>query len=269
MINYDCTGSQMLALDDLGDVRYHRMALLATPEDELRRRLIDEGYSPDYSGLANKSEIIRPLRGYVSLGEPQQRIITVESVSKDEDLQAFVSKEARQFAYHQVHLACSFHRDPEGKEAFERAMLQIYLHSARYQLSDPVPIAWSLEPKRVTDGAEAIQTLSLGAKLKLIDTSVTQQTKSEGGLVVLGFGELESRPYWEINRTKRRELEGIWNFNLIIRRAIHVRGAAEITISGSVRHEGIFWHWYGHSPSKTQRLLLYGSPYRRTRRTGG
>jgi hypothetical protein len=169
-----------------------------------------------FRGQAAEPEAREPLRHRISIGGPVHRRIDADSTD-DAELRRFLADEAADSDFYLLHLACTLR--PSEEEPFTEALIELDLA----QKDGPGrPIAWSMEPDRMTDPVELSRTFSLGPTLKFsgvgVDLTAEQQrtiTKQE--VFLEAMYELESTPSWGLYRTSSTELRGLHRFHLVVR----------------------------------------------------
>jgi len=135
----------------------------------------------------------------------------------DAELRRFVAGEAADSDFYLLHLTCTLR--PAEEEPFTEALIEMDL--AEEDGTDP-PIAWSMQPDRMTDSVEVSRTVSLGPTLKLcgvgVDLKGEQSRKvTKQQVSVEAMYELESTPSWGLYRTSSSELRGLYRFHLVVR----------------------------------------------------
>lgn len=178
------------------------------------------------------------LEGWVSLGEPVVLPLTPERLADDPALRDFVARE--EFAFCLVHLACSF-RPREG-EPFANAWLEVLLARAD-GMPRPLPVAWSMYPRRLEKAVEVSRTVRLGASLKVEDiagaeSGMEQEERWTHHEVYLqALNELQPNPIWEFHSTPRAEIRGLQRLVLVVRAPKAAPAQATVRLSATVRRK--------------------------------
>jgi hypothetical protein len=119
--------------------------------------------------------------------------------------------------YDMVRIVVSF--SPREHEAVTRAVVDFTAEVVPPATSPNPPIIWSLFPQRDTVQSSRSTTISVGAKLKILD--VSRQTEVQGTqqtLRILGTGELQPRATWTITGSAREPIEGDQEFLVVVER---------------------------------------------------
>jgi hypothetical protein len=169
-----------------------------------------------FRGQAGEPEAREPLRHRISIGGPVYRRIDADSTD-DAELRRFLVEEAADSDFYLLHLVCTLR--PSEEEPFKEVLIELDLAQKG---GARAPIAWSMEPDRVTDAVELSRTFSLGPTLKFsgvgVDLTAGQGRKITKQEVFLeAMYELESTPSWGLYRTSSTELRGQQRFHLVIR----------------------------------------------------
>ncbi len=120
-----------------------------------------------------------PLTERFSIGGPVVRALVPGDPVLDSDAQAFVAAAGATSRFCVVDVACSFR--PHTDERFFSAWLQVSMSRAD-ELTDPAPIAWSMEPLR------------------------KKYTKNE--YFIEGLYLLNDNPAWEFHQTSASQIRG-------------------------------------------------------------
>jgi hypothetical protein len=176
------------------------------------------------------------LQGWISLGEPVAIRITPENVDEDKQLRAFVEAEAATYIYHMVGLTCTFR--PRDGEPFVNARLMVQL--ARTGHDQPSqPIAWSMDPLRLTRPVEYKRKVEVGAKLELLHATIGPTMSSEQSFAaddtfIDGLNLRQSTPIWEFRRTKSVEIRGSHLLAMVVRSPRDSVTHGDVTLSANV-----------------------------------
>ena len=169
-----------------------------------------------FRGEAAQPEAREPLRHRISIGGPVHRRVDADSTD-DAELRRFLVEEAADWDFYLLHLACTLR--PSEEEPFREVLIELDLAQKG---GTGAPIAWSMEPDRMTDAVELSRTFSLGPTLKFAGAGV--DLKAERGRKITkqevfleAMYELESTPSWGLYRTSSTELRGLHRFHLVIR----------------------------------------------------
>lgn len=169
-----------------------------------------------FRGEAAQPEAREPLRHRISIGGPVHRRVNADSTD-DAELRRFLVEEAADSDFYLLHLACTLR--PSEDEPFKEVLIELDLAQKG---GTGAPIAWSMEPDRMTDAVELSRTFSLGPTLKFAGAGVGLKagqgrkiTKQE--VFLEAMYELQSTPSWGLYRTSSTELRGLHRFHLVIR----------------------------------------------------
>jgi hypothetical protein len=170
-----------------------------------------------------------PLVERLALGGPQIIPITADRAGDDEKLRYFIENEGSKF--HLIHMNCNF--NPRENETFNSARVWIKLQRTD-QVSEPQPVAWSMQPHRLATAVKYTSTVNLGANAKFfevigVESGAEHSTEIEKKEIFLqAFNEMTDNPYWQFKETKAERIYGSHHLNLIIQHP------AETTIGGTV-----------------------------------
>lgn len=171
------------------------------------------------------------ITGYSSLGQPVSMKLTPERVSDDQALVGFMEERAGVSDFYLIHLGCTF--NPPADDPVVWASLQVFL-SRVDGVPEPLPIAWSMTPQRLTAPVESQATARLGAHLKFVEAEIQRTTTlTDNQIYVEALFELEPRPGWQFSRTKSAELHGVQRMSLVamVPAAVEVRYSLELKAS--------------------------------------
>lgn len=162
----------------------------------------------------------------VSLGVPQVQRLDETALATDPALQNFVRSHP-DHRFHVLHLACTL--DEDASQTLREAELRVQLTSAA--LGEP-PIAWSMDPRRLSNVETIERKSTLGADLKFLDLgaklgSENKSTTEIETSYVVAYNELDSAPYWKIDRNKSKPLSGSLRFSMVVKS----RGGATANVS--------------------------------------
>lgn len=170
----------------------------------------------------------------MSIGGPLAVPLDADRVTGDDDLRTFIQREETA-DFFLVHLAATFVPDPD--EPFERAWLTVRLQR-RDDVTEPMPIAWSMQPNRISDEVERSRKVSIGPSLKIAGVGVEASAASGSTQVLRDVSlearhELEANPMWVLERTRSAPIRGVQRFVLVVRspRGVSTGGVVE---SGAV-----------------------------------
>jgi hypothetical protein len=170
----------------------------------------------------------------MSIGGPLAVPLDAKYVTGDDDLRTFIQREETA-DFFLVHMAATFVPDPD--EPFERAWLTVRLQR-RDDVPEPMPIAWSMQPNRLSDEIERSTKVSIGPSLKIAGVGVEASVESGSTQVLRDVSlearhELEANPTWVLERTRSAPIRGVQRFVLVVRspRGVSTGGVVE---SGAV-----------------------------------
>jgi hypothetical protein len=187
-------------------------------------------------GTASGPEAAESLRRRISIGGPVYRRIDTDSTD-DAELRRFVAGEAADSDFYLLHLTCTLR--PAEEEPFTEALIELDLAQDD---GAGAPIAWSMQPDRMTDPVEVSQTVSLGPTLKFYGvgmdfTGERQRTLTKQQVFIEAMYELESTPSWGLYRTSSSELRGLHRFHLVVRAAKGARVSGTGLVEAKVRRK--------------------------------
>ncbi len=148
-----------------------------------------------------------PLTERFSIGGPVVRALVPGDPVLDSDAQAFVAAAGATSRFCVVDVACSFR--PHTDERFFSAWLQVSMSRAD-ELTDPAPIAWSMEPLRAVDPVEISRTVRLGPNLKFLSAGEVDWDKkyTKNEYFIEGLYLLNDNPAWEFHQTSASQIRG-------------------------------------------------------------
>jgi hypothetical protein len=195
-------------------------------------KLADVSLRPIAEETTRGGPAASPLDGWIQIGEPLVRELTVEALG-DTPLAAFVRGSEHRFVL--LYGACSF--SPAEGEPFEKVWFKVNLTATAGSA-----IAWSMTPQRLTDHSKLTTSLTLGAELKLEPITVKAERAVEretnvGEVYVEALNLLGSNPVWELRRTRARELRGLHQLQLVVRLPRDASGMADLSLEASVRRK--------------------------------
>ncbi|MFG1818519.1 hypothetical protein ACGFIF_32470 [Kribbella sp. NPDC049174] len=177
-----------------------------------------------------------PVRQRISVGGPIHRRIDADSTD-DAELRHFLKEEAADSDFYLLHLTCTLRHTDD--EPFTEALLELDLTAAG---TETPPIAWSMQPDRMSDAVEVSRTVSLGPTMKILGVGIEAKgelartvTRREAFLEAMY--ELESTPSWALYRTSSTELRGLYRFHLVVRTPKDARVTGTTTIEAKVRRK--------------------------------
>ena len=195
---------------------------------------------PEYfRGKAADPETRESLRQRISVGGPVYRRIDAGSTD-DAELRHFLEAEAADSDFYLLHLTCTLR--PGADDPFTEVLIELDLA----QSGGAEPIAWSMDPDRISDPVELSRTVSLGPTLKFfgvgVDLKAEQERKvTKQEIFLEALYELESTPSWGLYRTSASELRGLHRFRLVVRtpKGSVVSGTMLIEAKVQRRHFGV------------------------------
>ncbi|HEX8741569.1 MAG TPA: hypothetical protein VF712_00405 [Thermoleophilaceae bacterium] len=180
------------------------------------------------------------LNDRIALGRPVCRALDPATLEGD----AVEFLEGRpDSAFWLLALTCSFRA--VDHEPIERAWLEVRLTTVRPQGSDE-PVAWSLEPRALSDPVQISRTAKLDAGLKLISEvvpiefgpSVSQERTHEYSMqvpYVEAHREGTARPSWIFSRTPVTEVRGVHRLRAVVELPAGGAGRAEVDAGATLR----------------------------------
>jgi len=173
------------------------------------------------------------LDGTVEMGQVISIPLDISLAGDDSILKHFLQTEAECFRFHLLRFSCGFL--PKEGEAFDRARLEISLRREDDVQTD-APIAWSMQPRRLSAQVENTKEVQIGSKLEILDLGVKvgrKTTQDESFLEA--FGEQSPRPFWEFKQTSMVTLQGSFQLHLIVRSPRIASTRGEVSLSVIVR----------------------------------
>jgi hypothetical protein len=192
-----------------------------------------------FRGKAADPAAGEPLRQRIGVGGPVYRTIDTDSTD-DAELRHFLEAEAADSDFYLLHLTCTLR--PDADDPFTEVLIELDLAQA----DGTGPIAWSMDPDRISDPVELSRTVSLGPTLKFfgigIDLTAGQERKVTRQEIFLeALYELQSTPSWGLYRTSTSELRGLHRFRLVVRapKGSVVSGTVLVEAKVQRRHFGV------------------------------
>lgn len=177
-----------------------------------------------------------PVPRRISVGGPVHRRIAADSTD-DAELRHFLKEEAADSDFYLLHLTCSLKHDED--EPFTEALLELDLTADGAAVP---PIAWSMQPDRLSHAVEVSRKVTLTPTLKILGVGV--EVAGEAGRTVTkqqafleAMYELESTPSWALYRTSSTELRGMYRFHLVVRTPKDTSVTGTTTIEAKVRRK--------------------------------
>lgn len=151
-------------------------------------------------------------QSYIDLAPATPVRLTEQIAQTDEELANYIAAEKGKFQYNYVRLGCSFY--PAKGERFDQAWLEV-------ELTPGAPagaIAWSMVPDNVHESVKHTSKAKIGATVKLLSSEMEAGEEFDEKLYsIRGYREGTSKPFWEMKRTDRADLNGLFRFHLVIR----------------------------------------------------
>lgn len=188
-------------------------------------------------GVPTPDDVTKPLERRLSISGPVYARVEVGDLPDDAELQRFLERESARFTFYHLRLSCTFR--PADDEPFLECLASIELNRADGATSD-LPIAWSMEPQRLDKITDVANKFTYGAELKLppltLNAGGEHDTSGQRAKpYLLGFGELESAPWWELYRLDDVELRGVQQLKLVVRVPAGVAVTGRTTIQATVQ----------------------------------
>ena len=219
-----------------------RASTMELPDVPERQALLEPG--PEELTVRGGSEqLAGPLRMRLAVMGPVHRRIAASDVAHDPELAGFIKSQGGDYTFHALRLSCSFR--PADDEPFTGCWVGIGLSRADGADGEP-PIAWSMEPDRLSQPAHVSKTFTFKAELKLplagISGSAARGSSSHAALAfVQAYGELGSEPSWEFRRIPGGDLNGMHQLKLVVRApsGVPVQGTTSIEANIERRRFGV------------------------------
>jgi hypothetical protein len=176
------------------------------------------------------------IEGRISLSTAVVHPLTAEEAAAGEaEWLGFLTAEASRSDYLLLSLTCAF-RPPANGDPFADAAVGVLLESVD-EPADRQPIAWSVSPKKRSHPVERATTISLSAKLAIIESSL-ELAPGQGreDVFVMGMGERDSDPEWRIRPTSRHPLIGDETFTMIVKATTGAAVQAHVTVAATIKH---------------------------------
>lgn len=204
---------------DLPDPTLHEFSLRA-----------DQRQTRSLSGL-------KELRGAVDLGEVISVPLDASLAGDDALLKHFLQKEGDGYRFHLLRLVCGFR--PGKGETFDRAWLTFDL---RREDGGPAnrPIAWSMEPERLSRPVEISTTVKLNSKLGFSGAEVGGEIGggekySRDEVFLEAYKQQQATPFWEFRTTSKVDLQGSYRLSMVVRSPAAVVTGGEVSLSVGVK----------------------------------
>ena len=189
-------------------------------------------------------ELASPVPERLAIGGPWTRPLTPQGLADGElepDAQRFLEHESLAAEFFLVQLTCTFR--PLDDEPFAKAVLAVTLSGS--SPDTPPPIAWSMQPDRLTRPASLSRTLKLSASLKIMGVGLSGEAgqtrdRPDDEIFLEALYEGLSTPAWELTSTSSGAISGLHRFVLVVRsvKAAHVVGRATLGATISKRRFG-------------------------------
>jgi hypothetical protein len=209
---------------------------------------VDALLEPDLDELITRSggaddEVRSPLRGRLLVAGPVHARIEVQDVADDPELQRFIERESDRYAFHALRLACTFR--PEDGEPFTECWVEIDLRRSDGSADTP-PIAWSMQPQRLSRVTQLSNKFTYSAQLKLSAVGLgfggeRDESSDRETTYLQAYGAYGATPWWELYRIKGAELRGMQELRLVVRAPAdgQVDGKASIEAKVERRKYGV------------------------------
>jgi hypothetical protein len=182
-------------------------------------------------------EAVTELTGRLAVGGPWTRALSPDDES-DGDLKAFMESQSSAFDFYLLQVTCTFRPLPD--EPFQSAFLGFRLEPA--EGTAVAPIAWSMQPERLTRQRTLERTIKLAGSLKILGVGLEGGVEQTEGfapdeLFLQALYEGLSTPGWELRTTTWARIEGLQRFAFIVRAAKRVPTLGTATVQATVRRK--------------------------------
>ncbi|MEU4493372.1 hypothetical protein AB0F96_07900 [Streptomyces sp. NPDC023998] len=171
----------------------------------------------------------------IRLGLPFCRDLTPDSVD-DPELSRFIAAHP-QSTYSTVQLACTF--TPDADDEYTRATLQVFLSRADDQNTPPLPVAYSMSPRRQVDTGTPV-TFTLTASVLFVEAAVEMTRPLRRDKVFLQAMNIKlPDPGWEFRRTPKSRIDGPHDLALVTVAPTNVPVHGRLAVNAEVRRKGM------------------------------
>lgn len=152
------------------------------------------------------------LKGRITVGTPLVIPVTADTTKKDTLLGAFMKANPTGYKFHALRFACTL--NVVNGEPFNWATLSVLMERKNDPDASPAPIAWQLEPCKLSIPVTYTQKVDVGADLTIppfwkFSISPEQMTSwPQDEIYLQALGIQESTPKWHFEKTSRVALGG-------------------------------------------------------------
>jgi hypothetical protein len=147
------------------------MVLIELPEIEEREVVLEPQLRRVRRSGVDDPEAQRALRGRIAVGGPRTLRLTSENLDEGQlepMARRFLEQEAADFDFYLAHMTCTFR--PVHDEPFTKAVLAIELQGPA--TAEAQPIAWSMQPERLTKPRTLTSAVKLTPSMKILGTGL-------------------------------------------------------------------------------------------------
>lgn len=163
------------------------------------------------------------------------------------ELASFLTQEAGLARYFLVHLACDFR--PADDLRVSRAWIKIALQAAAPD--GDRPLAWSMDPLRLSDKVEATVGAKLSGDATLFGAEINASEKTaRDDHYVLAHCLQGSDPFWAFQERAQRRLEGVHRLKLVVRAPLGAASHGRVQIDATVQRRQFLFSRKAELPSR-------------------
>jgi hypothetical protein len=182
-------------------------------------------------------EALTALKGCLAVGGPWTRAVSPDE-EDDSELRAFMESQSDEFDFFLLQVTCTFRPLPD--EPFQSAFLELRLEPAEAAAVEPM--AWSMQPERLTRQRTLERKVKLGGSLKILGVGLeggVEQTEgfSPDEVFLQALYEGLPTPSWELRTTRWARIEGLQRFAVVVRAAKRVQTLGSATVRATVRRK--------------------------------
>src|SRR4051794_33336749 len=212
---------------------------LALDDLDERDLVLEPRLRPVRGSDAGDPDARRPLMQRLAVGGPRTIPLTPETLYRGElepEARRVFAHQGAAFDFYLVHLTCTFR--PVNDEPFMTAAVTIELRGPAS--AEQEPIAWSMQPERLTTTRWLSTSIKLTPALKIIGVGLegeagrSEQWESHDVFVQALYEGLPT-PTWELTTTRTAPIDGMQRFALIVRAPKATTTQALVTIRATVR----------------------------------
>jgi hypothetical protein len=173
--------------------------------------------------------------GRFRAGEIFTRRLTQKTAHGDEELASFIRQDAGSFDYYFIRIVCTF-IDKAGQQ-FESAWIKVDLTRQDCDdLSDSQPVAWSVEPDRLTKPSGIVRSAEVTVPAKLVTATYGRKIAVADEVYLWTKFVGSSRPTWYLKRTHDHPIDGDVDLRIVARVPSGIQACAEVTVGAGLQN---------------------------------